>query len=731
MDVMISFKKRVNETAISLRSTGLLMTFSLIFVSTGIQALPATVIERGLEGRSDIILFSDFNSSTWYQDWGLGAQPFPLKNEIISTDPTRQFQAFDGSALRIQVTQGTHYGTSFRYNFQNQTGSEPEEIYLRYYLRFGDDWNPLWGGKLPGIAGTYGRAGWGGRRPNGFNGWSARGNFWSQRDGVTPIGSYVYNVDQGGTWGNELVWDNRNQAAHLENNRWYAVEQYVKMNTPGQNDGIVRGWIDGELVFERTDLRFRDTFNLKIHEIWMNVYYGGGTPASSDHHMYIDNLVIAHNYIGPIETLPFADTIKPTVPTRLEANIFSSTQLNLSWQASHDNIGVTGYRIYRNNTLISTTTNLFFSDTGLTPGVAHTYTVTAFDAAGNQSAWSAPAATQSISIIRENCTGFVNCYTSLFAWEAAENKDLTAVNQIAIARIEGSWVNPDASAFTIDGWTTSVNNYIKIYTSSESRHSGVWDDAKYRLVVTDYNSNAAIRIQDKFVSIVGLQVETAGAINDVTGIASSRHSNFPTVSHNIIRNTNTGTGVDGVHLFLSAPFHVYNNIVYDFNTTGSSGFNLGASGNQGNNKLFSNTAYNNSIGINIGTSNTYRSVELRNNLSLGNATDFAGRVDFIFGFQNMNASTDQSASTLRKSRGSLTGLTPEANFINPAARNLRLRAGAPAIDAAANLSAERALSFATDIEGQIRSAVWDMGADEYGSVISPPKPPTNINIILR
>ncbi len=97
----------------------------------------------------------------------------------------------------------------------------------------------------------------------------------------------------------------------------------------------------------------------------------------------------------------------------------------------------------------------------------------------------------------------------------------------------------------------------------------------------------------------------------------------------------------------------------------------------------------------------------------------------------MNSSTDQTASSLRKSRGSLTGLSPEANFINPAARNLRLKIGAPAIDVAANLSAERALSFATDIEGQIREAVWDLGADEHGSVISPPKPPTQINIILR
>ena len=55
---------------------------------------------------------------------------------------------------------------------------EPEEIFFRYYLRFDSDWkNATSDGKLPGISGTYGKAGWGGRPVNGHDGWSARGSF--------------------------------------------------------------------------------------------------------------------------------------------------------------------------------------------------------------------------------------------------------------------------------------------------------------------------------------------------------------------------------------------------------------------------------------------------------------------------------------------------------------------------------------------------------------------------
>jgi chitodextrinase len=60
--------------------------------------------------------------------------------------------------------------------------------------------------------------------------------------------------------------------------------------------------------------------------------------------------------------------------------------VSLAWSASTDNIGVTGYRVYRNGTDVSgAITALGFTDSGLAPSTSSTYEVKAFDGAGNPS----------------------------------------------------------------------------------------------------------------------------------------------------------------------------------------------------------------------------------------------------------------------------------------------------------------------------------------------------------
>ncbi len=84
------------------------------------------------------------------------------------------------------------------------------------------------------------------------------------------------------------------------------------------------------------------------------------------------------------------DTTPPSSPENLTANPVSSSQVNLSWDPSTDNIGVAGYKIYRNGTQIAATKNTTFSDTGLLPNTTYNYTVSAYDAAGNESPKSNP-----------------------------------------------------------------------------------------------------------------------------------------------------------------------------------------------------------------------------------------------------------------------------------------------------------------------------------------------------
>ena len=89
---------------------------------------------------------------------------------------------------------------------------------------------------------------------------------------------------------------------------------------------------------------------------------------------------------------PVVDITAPSTPAGLSASAVSSSQINLSWSASTDNVGVTGYRVYRAGTLLATLGAVTaYQNTGLTPSTSFSYTVQALDAAGNASAQSAAA----------------------------------------------------------------------------------------------------------------------------------------------------------------------------------------------------------------------------------------------------------------------------------------------------------------------------------------------------
>ena len=86
-----------------------------------------------------------------------------------------------------------------------------------------------------------------------------------------------------------------------------------------------------------------------------------------------------------------SDVVPPSVPTGLAGVGISSSQINLSWSASTDNVAVGGYVLRRNLAIIGTTTGLTLSDTGLAPATMYSYTVQAFDTSFNYSVQSATA----------------------------------------------------------------------------------------------------------------------------------------------------------------------------------------------------------------------------------------------------------------------------------------------------------------------------------------------------
>ncbi|WP_084964995.1 DUF4832 domain-containing protein [Thermoactinospora rubra] len=90
--------------------------------------------------------------------------------------------------------------------------------------------------------------------------------------------------------------------------------------------------------------------------------------------------------LGPVSTTGTCggDCTAPTAPT-LTSTGKTATSVSLSWSGATDNVGVTGYEVYRGATRVATPTGTSYTDEGLTPSTAYSYTVKARDAAGNLS----------------------------------------------------------------------------------------------------------------------------------------------------------------------------------------------------------------------------------------------------------------------------------------------------------------------------------------------------------
>ncbi len=89
---------------------------------------------------------------------------------------------------------------------------------------------------------------------------------------------------------------------------------------------------------------------------------------------------------GTLDLGPYlCDAEEPTAPSVLTATAASTSQIDLSWNASTDNVAVTGYNIYRDSSFLTATPCIVYSDTGLAANTFHSYMVTAYDEAQNES----------------------------------------------------------------------------------------------------------------------------------------------------------------------------------------------------------------------------------------------------------------------------------------------------------------------------------------------------------
>lgn len=159
-------------------------------------------------------------------------------------------------------------------------------------------------------------------------------------------------------------------------------------------------------------------------------------------------------------TTPISDTQAPTTPTSLAAASTTASSVTLNWSASTDNVAVTGYNVYMNNTLKTTVTALTATITGLTASTTYSFYVNAKDAAGNTSASSntVSAATNS------GGSAATELLFSEYIEGSSNNKALE------IANMTGAAVN--LSTYTIKKQTNGAGAWSTGLTLSGTLNSG-------------------------------------------------------------------------------------------------------------------------------------------------------------------------------------------------------------------------------------------------------------------
>lgn len=98
-------------------------------------------------------------------------------------------------------------------------------------------------------------------------------------------------------------------------------------------------------------------------------------------------------------------------------------------------------------------------------------------------------------------------YTSIAAWEAAEQADLVSLDEVRIGEIDGYWTTPDTTRVEIDGWTADSTRYIEVRAVGSARHNGKWDNTKYRLEYDSAGLNFfVLLLNEAYVRINNIQI---------------------------------------------------------------------------------------------------------------------------------------------------------------------------------------------------------------------------------
>ena len=234
-----------------------------------------------------------------------------------------------------------------------------------------------------------------------------------------------------------------------------------------------------------------------------------------------------------------SDTIAPTAPT-LSASGTTQTSTNLSWSGATDNVGVTGYDVYRGTTLLGSTASTSYSVTGLSASTTYSFTVKAKDAAGNISPASNAVSVTTLSPVSDttaptaptlSASGTTASSTNL-AWSGAtDNVGVTGYDVYQGTALLGSTAS---TSYAVSGLSASTNYSFFVKAKDAAGNVSVASNTVSVTTLSNsvtYCTAAATNTNDERIGNVKF-----GTINN-SSTGTAGYEDFTAVSTNVTRGT--------------------------------------------------------------------------------------------------------------------------------------------------------------------------------------------------
>lgn len=277
-------------------------------------------------------------------------------------------------------------------------------------------------------------------------------------------------------------------------------------------------------------------------------------------------------------------------------------------------------------------------------------------------------------------------YTTLSAWEAANQGDLVTADEVRVAECYNDWPSGLVDAVTIDGSTTDATRYLKITVANGHRHTGIPKTGFFARQTAAFAHT--VRVLDDYTRIGWFDAEA-------TGSTAHAFSSSVTLSHFTNCIGKAETSANSAAFYLAGSSVLFDCLAYG----GDRGISLNSYG--------TTSVYNCVVtGCAVGSlATSFVTFTLKNSVAHGNTTNYSG----TFNAASTNNATS-SASDDAPGASSVWGIT-STDFVDAANKNFHLAADSALIGAGTNLYS----TFTTDIDGDEwpSSGAWDIGFDYY------------------